>query len=71
VHPRWEAFKAAVGELSRKAARQLWINTKGMLKEYGYGLAREAGARIPRSYGGRGTTRVSRDPLQYNETIII
>jgi hypothetical protein len=53
VHPRWEAFKTFTAELSRRAARQLWINVKGGLKEYAQGLAREAGARIPTKYGGR------------------
>uniref|UniRef100_A0A7C4FHQ5 Uncharacterized protein n=1 Tax=Ignisphaera aggregans TaxID=334771 RepID=A0A7C4FHQ5_9CREN len=52
VHPRWEAFKAMVSELGKKASRQLWINIKSGLREYALALAREAG--IPRGYGKRG-----------------
>jgi hypothetical protein len=52
IKPRWETFKEAVKELTKRAARQYWTNLREGLKEFGAGLLHEAKIKIPRGYGG-------------------
>ena len=59
IKPRWETFKEAVKELARRASRQLWLNVKEGLKEFGRGLLHEAKIKIPRGFGGHVTTKAS------------
>jgi hypothetical protein len=42
-------FKEAVKELARRASRQLWLNVKEGLKEFGRGLLV---AKMPRGFEG-------------------
>jgi hypothetical protein len=59
IKPRWETFKESMKELARRASRQLWLNVKEGLKEFGRGLLHEAKIKMPRGFGGYVTTKAS------------
>jgi hypothetical protein len=61
IKPRWETFKEAVKELTRRASRQYWLNIKAGAKEFGMGLLSEMKIKIPRRFEGHFRSRYLND----------